>query len=134
MKYWLLKTEPTVYSYDDLVMDKRTVWDGVASPAGIKNIKSIKKGDLAFVYHTGDEKKIVGIGEAVSDSYPDPKDSSGKFFVFEIKPVRNLNIPVTLAQVKADQKYSTYQLVREPRLSVMEVPENYWNDFLKMSE
>ncbi|MEO8446334.1 MAG: EVE domain-containing protein [bacterium] len=134
MKYWLLKTEPTVYSYDDLVKDKRTVWDGVASPAGIKNIKSIKKGDLAFVYHTGDEKKIIGIGEAVSDSYPDPKDSSGKLFVFEIKPVRKLNMSVTLAQVKADQKYSSYQLVREPRLSVMEVPEDYWNDFLKLGE
>lgn len=134
MKHWLLKTEPTVYSYDHLVKDKKTVWDGVASPAGIKNIKSIKKGDLLFVYHTGDEKKIVGIGKAVSDPYPDPKDSSGKLFVFEISAVRKLKNPVSLAQVKADKKYSSYQLVREPRLSVMEVPEEYWNDFLKMSE
>lgn len=134
MKYWLLKTEPTVYSYDDLVKDKNTTWDGVSSPAGLKNIRSIKKGDLAFIYHTGDEKKIVGVGEITKDSYTDPKQDNEKLVVFDIKAVRKLKNPVTLSHIKSDKKYSGYTLVREPRLSVMEVPKEYWDDFLGMSE
>lgn len=131
---WLLKTEPSTYSYDDLVRDKKTTWDGVANPRAVKNIKSIKKGDKLFIYHTGDEKQIVGIGEAVSDPYPDPKDASGRLYVFDLKAVKKLKNPVTLAAIKADSKYAGYALVREPRLSVMEVPDEYWKDFLKMSD
>lgn len=134
MKYWLLKTEPTVYSFDDLVKDKNTTWDGVSSPAGLKNIRNIKKGDLAFIYHTGDEKQIVGVGEITKDSYPDPKQDNDRLVVFDIKPVRKLKNPVTLFHIKSDKKYSEYTLVREPRLSVMEVPKEYWDDFLGMSE
>lgn len=134
MNYWLLKTEPTVYSFDNLEKDKKAVWDGVSSPKGLKNIRSAKKGDLVFIYHTGEEKKIVGIAEITSDPYPDPKSDDVRLYVFDLKPVKKINNPVTLAQVKAIKKYSGFALVREPRLSVIEVPEEYWKDFLKMGE
>ncbi len=134
MNYWLLKTEPSVYSYDDLVKDKRTTWDGVSSPGGLKNIRNIKKGDRAFIYHTGDEKQIIGIGKVTSDSYPDPKQDNARLVVFDIEPVRKLKRPVTLSEIKSDKKYSGFTLVREPRLSVVEVPKEYWDDFSKLSE
>jgi len=134
MNYWLLKTEPTVYSYDDLVRDKRAVWDGVANPAALICIRNARKGDLAFIYHTGDEKQIVGIGEIISDPYPDPKQDNEKLAVFEIKPLEKLKIPVTLAQIKAIKKYASFPLVKEPRKSVLQVPKEYWDDFLKMSK
>jgi predicted RNA-binding protein with PUA-like domain len=134
MNYWLLKTEPTVYSYDDLVRDKRAVWDGVANPAALICIRNARKGDLAFIYHTGDEKKIVGIAEIISDPYPDPKQDNEKLAVFEIKPLEKLKTPVTLAQIKAIKKYENFTLVKEPRKSVQQVPKEYWDDFLKMSK
>ncbi|MCB0723812.1 MAG: EVE domain-containing protein [Ignavibacteriae bacterium] len=134
MAYWLLKTEPSVYSYDDLVKDKKTVWDGVANPTALRHIRSIKKGDLVFVYHTGDEKQMVGIATVTSDPYPDPKQKNEKLVVFDIKPKKKLKRPVTLKEVKAINKYAQYDLVRLPRVSVMPVPEKYWEDFIKMSE
>ena len=134
MNYWLLKTEPSVYSYDDLVRDKKTVWDGVANPAALACIRNARKGDRAFIYHTGEEKQIVGIAEIVSDPYPDPKQDNEKLAVFEISPVEKLKNPVTLAQVKANKKYANFTLVREPRKSVQEVPKEYWDDFIKMSK
>ncbi|MBL8007968.1 MAG: EVE domain-containing protein [Ignavibacteria bacterium] len=134
MKYWLLKTEPSDYSFDDLVRDKKTVWDGVANNAALICIRNVNKGDLAFVYHTGDEKQIVGIGEIISGPYADPKEDNPKLAVFDIKPLRKLNKPVTLAQVKSDKKYRDFALVKEARKSVLEVPEEYWKEFMKMSE
>ncbi|MCB0722542.1 MAG: EVE domain-containing protein [Ignavibacteriae bacterium] len=134
MAYWLLKTEPSVYSYDDLVKDKKTVWDGVANPTALRHIRSIKKGDLVFVYHTGDEKQMVGIATVTSDPYPDPKQKNEKLVVFDIKPKKKLKRPVTLKEVKAIKKYAQYDLVRLPRVSVMPVPEKYWEDFIKMNE
>ncbi|HEX2786643.1 MAG TPA: EVE domain-containing protein [Ignavibacteria bacterium] len=134
MAYWLLKTEPTVYSWDNLVKDKKTTWDGVGSPAGLMFIRQMKKGDKAFIYHTGDEKQIVGIGEVTTNSYPDPKEDDQKYVVFDIKPLKKLKRPVTLAEVKANSKYKDFRLTREPRLSVMPVPDDFWDDFFKMSE
>jgi predicted RNA-binding protein with PUA-like domain len=134
MGYFLLKTEPSVYSYDNLVKDKKTTWDGVSNPTALRHIRSVKKGDKVFIYHTGDEKQIVGIGEAVSDPYPDPKRNDERLVVFDIKPVKKLKRPVTLKEVKAIKKYEKYDLVRLPRVSVMPVPEEYWNDFVKLSE
>jgi len=133
MNYWLLKTEPTVYSYDDLIRDKKTVWDGVANPAALICIRNARKGDRAFIYHTGDEKQIVGIAEIISDPYPDPKQDNQKLAVFEVKPLEKLKTPVTLAQIKAIKKYVNFTLVKEPRKSVQQVPKEYWDDFLKMS-
>jgi len=133
MKYWLLKTEPDNYSYDDLVKDKKTVWDGVANNAALICIRNTRKGDLAFIYHTGDERQMVGIGEIISDPFPDPKEDKEKLAVFEIKAVRKLKTPVTLAQIKADVKYKDFALVKEGRKSVVEVPKEYWDEFMKMS-
>jgi predicted RNA-binding protein with PUA-like domain len=133
MANWLLKTEPTVYSYSDLERDKKTVWDGVTSPWGLRQIRKIKKGDAAFIYHTGDEKQVVGIAEVLSDPYPDPKAGNPRFYVFDIKPKKKLKNPVTLAQVKADKRFKESRLVNEPRLSVQPMPDNLWDIILEMS-
>ncbi len=133
MSYWLLKTEPAVYSYSDLENDKKTVWDGVTSSWGLRQIRNVKKGDAAFIYHTGDEKQIVGIAEIASDPYVDPKAYNPRLFVFDVKPKRKLKNPVTLAQVKADKKFKDSRLVNEPRLSVQPMPDNLWQAVLEMS-
>ena len=133
MAYFLLKTEPTVYSYSDLERDKKTVWDGVTSPGGLFQIKTAKKGDISFIYHTGDEKQIVGICEITTDAYIDPKAGNPKIFVFDIKPKRRLPNPVTLAQIKADKRFKDSRIVKEARLSVQPVPENIWNAILQLS-
>ena len=132
MNYWLLKTEPSDYTYDDLVRDKKTVWDGVANNAALINIRNARKGDLAFIYHTGDERQIVGIAQLISDPYADPKLDNPKMAVFDVKPVKKLKTPVTLAQIKADKKYSEFRLIKEGRLSVVSVPKEFWDDFIKM--
>jgi predicted RNA-binding protein with PUA-like domain len=133
MAYWLLKTEPAVYSYSDLESDKKAVWDGVTSPGGLFQIKQIKKGDAAFIYHTGDEKQIVGIAEIISDPYVDSKANNSRLYVFEIKPKKRLKIPVTLEQIKADKRFKDSRLVNEPRLSVQPMPEELWDAILTMS-
>ncbi|MBK6874960.1 MAG: EVE domain-containing protein [Ignavibacteria bacterium] len=132
MNYWLLKTEPSDYTYDDLVKDKKAVWDGVANNAALINIRNARKGDLAFIYHTGDERQIVGIAKLISDPYADPKLDNPKMAVFDVKPVKKLKTPVTLAQIKADKKYSEFRLIKEGRLSVVSVPKEFWDDFIKM--
>lgn len=134
MNYWLLKTEPSDYTYDDLVKDKKAVWDGVANNAALINIRNARKGDLAFIYHTGDERQIVGIAKLISDPYADPKLDNPKMAVFDVKPVKKLKTPVTLAQIKADKKYSEFRLIKEGRLSVVSVPKEFWDDFNKMGE
>ena len=126
MGKWLLKTEPSTYSWDDLVRDKRTTWDGVANPTALKNIRSMKKGDLAFIYHTGDVKAVVGVAEIASDPYPDPKDKTAKATVIDLKPKNKLNGPVTLAQIKSDKAFAGFDLIRIGRLSVVSVPDAMW--------
>lgn len=128
MATFLLKTEPDAYSYQRLVAEKRAVWDGVTNPAALGHIRSARKGDQAIIYHTGDEKQIVGLAEIVTDPYADPKNpglnSRGEpaFAVFDLRPLRAAKTPVTLAQVKADKRFKDFALVRIPRLSVMPVP------------
>lgn len=134
MNYWLLKTEPSDYTYDQLVKDNKTVWDGVGHNTALINIRNSRKGDLAFIYHTGDERQIVGIAEITSDPYSDPKSDNPKMAVFDIKPVKKLVKPVTLAQIKADKRFSEFRLVKESRLSVVSVPKEIWDSILKMSE
>lgn len=126
MGKWLLKTEPGAYSWDDLVRDKRTTWDGVANALALKHIRSMKSGDLALVYHTGDEKAAVGVAEIASDPYSDPKDASGKATVVDLKPMKKLANPVTLATIKADPAFGGFDLIRIGRLSVVPVPETMW--------
>ena len=126
MGKWLLKTEPSTYSWDHLVRDKRTTWDGVANPTALKNIRSMKKGDLAFIYHTGDVKAVVGVAEIASDPYPDPKDKTAKATVIDLKPKNKLNGPVTLAHIKSDKAFAGFDLIRIGRLSVVSVPDAMW--------
>ncbi|MGP1309610.1 MAG: EVE domain-containing protein [Phycisphaerales bacterium] len=120
----LLKTEPGDYSWDDLVRDKRTTWDGVANNAAQMHMRGAKKGDEALIYHTGSEKRIVGLAVLAGDPKPDPEDETGKRVVFDLKPVRAAKTPesATLADVKADAKFKEFALVKQARLSVMPVP------------
>lgn len=133
MKFFLLKTEPTVYSYSDLERDKKAVWDGVTSPGGLFQIKTARKGDIAFIYHTGGEKQVVGICEITTDPYVDPKAENPKIFIFDIKPKRRLPNPVTLEQIKKDKRTCDSRIVKEGRLSVQPVDEKVWNAILQMS-
>ena len=119
MARFLVKTEPSTYSFADLQRDRRTVWDGVSNPVALKHLATIRKGDTVVVYHTGDEKQAVGIAIAASNAYPDPKLKDPKRPVFDLEAQRPLPQPVTLKQVKADSVLKTSDLARLPRLSVM---------------
>jgi predicted RNA-binding protein with PUA-like domain len=130
---WLFKEEPTHYSYDAFAKDKSTVWSGVRNPVAQRHLHAVKKGDRIFYYHTGDEKAIVGIAKATRDAYPDPEDASGKSAVVDVAPVRKLNRPVTLKEIKADRAFKDFPLVRISRLSVMPVSDEEWNRIEKMS-
>jgi predicted RNA-binding protein with PUA-like domain len=126
MNYWLLKTEPDCYSWDNLTRDKRTIWDGVSNALALKHLRSIKKGDRAFIYHTGDERAVIGIAEVVSNPYPDPKEHDDRLAVVDVKINRKLDQPVTLSDIKADKAFAGWDLLRNSRLSVMPVPEAMW--------
>ena len=134
MAYWLLKTEPSEYSFSDLEKERKTVWDGVTNPEALKNIRSVKRGDLAFIYHTGDEKQITGIAKIVSNAYPDPRSNDEKKVVFDIVPEKRLKNPVKLSQIKSDKRFSESKLVRSPRLSVQPLSDEMWNAIVKLSE
>ena len=123
--YWLLKTEPNTYSYDDLVRDGKTTWDGVTNALALKHLRSMSRGDLVFIYHTGDEKQIVGLAEVTSNPYRDPKYKDEKLAVIDINPRERLNRPVTLSEIKADRGFAQFELVRMSRLSVMPVVERH---------
>lgn len=126
MARWLLKTEPDTYSFDQLVKDTKTTWDGVANATALKHIRSMKKGDVALIYHTGDEKAAVGIAEVTSDPYADPNQDDDKLVVVDLKPRKKLPRPVTLAQIKADPAFEGWDLLRIGRLSVVPVPDTMW--------
>ena len=130
---WLFKEEPTQYSFDAFSADRRAVWSGVKNPLAQKHLRSVKKGDRIFYYHTGDEKAVVGIAKALGDAYPDPADSRGKQSVVDVAPVKQLARPVTLAEIKADAAFKTFPLVRISRLSVMPVTDAEWTRIEKMA-
>jgi predicted RNA-binding protein with PUA-like domain len=130
---WLFKEEPSDYSFDDLKRDGKTSWTGVKNPVAQKHLRSVKKGDRIFFYHTGDEKAVVGIAKAGGDAYPDPADTSGKLFAVDVVPVKKLPAPVTLAAIKADKWFADFALTRVPRLSVMPVTEEQWARIESMS-
>ena len=130
---WLFKEEPTNYSYDDLARDGKTSWTGVRNPVAQRNLRSVKKGDKIFFYHTGDEKSVIGICRAAGDAYQDPADKTGKLYAVDVEPVKKLKAPVTLATIKGDKRFADFPLTRVPRLSVMAVPEKEWEWILKMS-
>jgi len=131
MNYWLMKTEPDTYSWDDLVRDKKTTWDGVRNFQARSNIKSMKKGDLVFIYHTGEEKSIIGTAKVLKEHYADPADA--EWYVLDIAPDKKLKNPVTLAQIKADKRLANMVLAKVPRLSVQPVKAEEFDLVLALS-
>jgi predicted RNA-binding protein with PUA-like domain len=132
MNYWLVKTEPETYSIDDLARDKKTTWDGVRNFQARSNLKAMKKGDIAFVYHTGEEKAVVGIAEITKEFFPDPKDK--EWAAVEIGYKKKLKNPVTLASIKSEKKLANMYLVRAARLSVQAVTKDEFDFVIAMSE
>jgi predicted RNA-binding protein with PUA-like domain len=132
MNYWLVKSEPGTFSWDDLVRDKKTVWDGVRNFQARNNLKNMKKGDLAFFYHSGEDKAIVGIGKILKEGYPEPKDNN--WIAVDIASDKKLKKPVTLAQIKADKRLADMVLVRASRLSVQPVKADEFDVIMALSE
>ena len=132
MAYWLVKSEPETWSWNDQVKAGVTFWDGVRNYQARNNMQAMKTGDQAFFYHSGKERAIVGIVEIVKEFYPDPSDESGKFGMVDVKMKKALTEPVTLAQIKAEPSLEDIALVRQSRLSVMPIKEDEWNTILKL--
>ena len=126
MAHWILKTEPSTYSFQDLVKAKRAVWDGVSNPVALRNMREMAVGDEVIIYHTGDEKACVGFARVVKAAYPDPKQKDPKLVVVDLEAGKPFARPVTLAEIKADPVFSDLALVRQGRLSVVPVPLPQW--------
>jgi predicted RNA-binding protein with PUA-like domain len=133
MRY-LVKEEPAHYSYDAFAKDGGTTWTGVKNPLAQKHLRAIRKGDLVFYYHTGDEKSVVAIAKATSDAYPDKADKTGKAHVVDLAPVKKLARPVTLAEIKGDKRFKEFPLTYLPRLSVMPVSDVEWEAIVAISQ
>ncbi len=133
MNYWLLKSEPSTWSWDDQSKVKKEMWDGVRNYQARNNLMKMKKGDLCFFYHSVNEKKIVGIVEVVKEHYPDPTDITNKFVVVDIKTKKKLKNSVSLKQIKSQKKLSHLALIKQSRLSVMPIDEGSWYLINKMA-
>ena len=129
---WLLKTEPSTYSFDQLERDGRATWDGVRNPAALNHLRAMQKGDEALIYHTGDEKSVIGIARVTAGGYPDPADP--KLVVVDLVPVGRLTTPVSLAAIKKDPRFADMPLVRISRLSVMPVSAAHWKLIMDMGK
>ena len=123
---WLVKEEPSSYSFDSLVRDGSTRWSGVRNPLAQRHLAAMKKGDRVFYYHSGPERAVVGIARARGDARPDPADARGRAVIVDLAPVGRLERPVTLAEIKALDAFSGHPLVRMPRLSVMPIDDRQW--------
>jgi predicted RNA-binding protein with PUA-like domain len=132
MNYWLVKSEPSTFSWDDLVRDKKTVWDGVRNFQARNNLKAMKKGDVAFFYHSNEDKAIVGMAKIVKEAYPEPKDNN--WIAVDIAPDKKLKNPVSLAQIKTDKRLANMVLVKSSRLSVQPVKADEFDIILALSE
>jgi predicted RNA-binding protein with PUA-like domain len=133
MARWILKSEPSVYSFQDLERDGRTVWDGITNAQALINLRAMQPGDQAMIYHSGDGKELVGRARITSAAYPDPKGDNPKHVVVDIEPVRPLARPVSLAAIKAEPAFADLGLVRQGRLSVVPVNAEQWRRLLKMA-
>jgi predicted RNA-binding protein with PUA-like domain len=131
--YWILKTDADTYPFDQFVRERRAVWDGVSNALALKHIRSMAKGDHAFIYHSGDEKALVGLARIVSDPYPDPKSDDPRLAVVDVEAGDRLAHPVTLAAIKADPAFAELGLVRMSRLSVVPVPADQWKRLLSLA-
>jgi predicted RNA-binding protein with PUA-like domain len=134
MAYWLCKQEPSTYNIDRLEKEKKTTWDGVHNNLALKHMRQMKKGDLAFLYHSGDEKQIAGIMEIASGAYPNPKEKDPRFVVVDVKFKKKLARPVTLGEIKNKKTFKDWELLRISRLSVMPVPTQIWSEISKISQ
>jgi len=132
MAFWLVKSEPGSWSWDDQVRTGTTNWDGVRNPQAANFMKAMRKGDRAFFYHSGEERRVVGVVEVVREFYPDPKDKSGRFGMVDVKTVGPMPQPVTLSEIKAEPRLKDLLLVRQSRLSVMPVDEAAWKLIARM--
>jgi predicted RNA-binding protein with PUA-like domain len=132
--YWILKTDTDTYSFDDLARERRAVWDGVSNALALKHIRSMAKGDQVLIYHSGDEKALVGLAHVASAPYQDPKQGDSKLVVVDIEAGKRLPRPVTLATVKADPAFAELGLVRMSRLSVIPVSEAHWKRLLALAD
>ena len=130
---WLFKSDPDTYSFADLERDGRTVWDGVSNNLALKHLRSVRRGDQALIYHTGDEKAVVGLAEVVSDAYADPKQKDPRLVVVDLEARERLARPVSLDEIKKQAALKDFDLVRLPRLSVMPVSEAQWNAIMKLA-
>lgn len=133
MQYWLIKTEPGTWSWEDQVKAGTTHWDGVRNHQAANNMRAMRKGDLCFFYHSVKEKRIVGIVKVAAPFYPDPKDASGKFGMVDVKMLRPLKQPVDLARIKAEPALAEMILVRNSRLSVQPVTPEEWHHICAMA-
>ena len=131
--YWLLKSEPNTWSWEDQVKSKIDMWDGVRNYQARNNLMKMKKKDLCFFYHSISEKSIVGIVEVVKEHYPDPTDKKNKFVVVDVKAIKNLKHPVSLEEIKNNKNLKNIALIKQSRLSVMPVTKTEWNEILKIS-
>jgi predicted RNA-binding protein with PUA-like domain len=129
---WLLKTEPSTYSYDDLEREKRAVWDGVKNPAAVANLGRMKEGDAVFVYHTGGEKAVVGSARVARAAYPDPKARDARLLVVDLEAAGRLARPVTLAELRGMSAFADSPLLRQPRLSVVPLTAAQWNALARL--
>ena len=133
MKYWLLKSEPDAWSWDNQVKEGTSMWDGVRNYQARNNLKEMKKNDLCFFYHSVTERSIVGIVKVVKEYYPDPTDKTERFVVVDVKATKKLENPVSLDQIKENNKLKDIALVKQSRLSVMPLKKTEWDIIIKMS-
>lgn len=133
MSYWILKTDSDVYPFEQLEKDRKTTWDGVSNAVALKHIRSMQPGDRLLIYHSGDTKELVGLASVTSPPYADPKKNDSKLAVVDVQVDRRLPRTVSLASIKADPAFAELALVRQPRLSVIPVPENLWRRLLGMA-
>ena len=132
MNYWLVKSEPSVYSWEQFQKDKKTFWNGVRNYAARNNMREMKKGDEVFFYHSNEGMEIVGIARVVKESYQDPTTEDKNWVVIDLKPVKKIKTPVTLAQIKIEPKLADMELVRLSRLSVQKVSAEEWQIIMKL--
>ena len=133
MKYWLLKSEPDAWSWDNQVKEGASMWDGVRNYQARNNLKEMKKNDLCFFYHSVTERSIVGIVKVVKEYYPDPTDKTDRFVVVDVKAIKKLKNPVSLDQIKENNNLKDIALVKQSRLSVMPLKKTEWDIIIKMS-
>ena len=133
MKYWLLKSEPEAWSWDNQVKEGASMWDGVRNYQARNNLKEMRKNDLCFFYHSVTERSVVGIVKVVKEHYPDPTDKTGRFVVVDVKAIKKLENPVSLDQIKKNKKLKNIALIKQSRLSVMPIEIKEWEEIIKLS-